>query len=339
VAACGYGYHPISAMPPNIGLCIAGKAALREWRSTAALDARVVESQLEHLVPSLRHQGSLDVIFVLDSTDAADAEVQQILTRFQPLTVRYDNSSADAVDGRRRRTVPSYMKLAVCADAFERAEQRRGIRYDWTVRSRPDLYFYGALPTLSSLDVGAVHSRVRCHHFKGSFIESQISSENHHRLRRDCSHRPTKCPCRQMPDCPDNATLRLDDQFAIVPRALMHSYFASHEASVHSDLSAVTHDFCPPLLCTADACRCTQGIRCHARPECMLTNSVLVRARARVVPTALHFTIARTRNAKWGAGRRLGRLFLDAVLINGSMDAQAARRYRQVEGCGSAPLP
>ena len=105
-------------MPPNIGLCIAGKAALRELRSTAALDARVVESQLEHLVPSLRHQGSLDVIFVLDSTDAADAEVQQILTRFQPLTVRYDNSSADAVDGRRRCTVPSYMKLAVCADAL-----------------------------------------------------------------------------------------------------------------------------------------------------------------------------------------------------------------------------
>ena len=80
-------------------------------------------------MPSLAAQGSLDIIFVLDS-DETDAEVQRVLARFRPLEVRYDNGSAEAVDGRRQRTVPSYMKLAVCADAFEQAEQRRGIRYD-----------------------------------------------------------------------------------------------------------------------------------------------------------------------------------------------------------------
>jgi hypothetical protein len=49
----------------------------------------------------------------------------------------------------------------------------------------------------------------------------------------------------------------------------------------------------------------------------------------------------RTRSRKWGAGSRItgNRLFLDAVLVNGSMDRLAQQPYRQVEGCIPSPPP
>ena len=71
------------------------------------------------------------------------------------------------------------MKSAL--DAQATAEQRRRIpecfaearalalphgragRFDWLLRSRPDLYFYAPPPELSSLDPSGVHVRMRCY--------------------------------------------------------------------------------------------------------------------------------------------------------------------------------
>ena len=323
-------------MPLRIGLCIAGRAVWREYRSTAALDEHVWGSQLRHLLLGLAAQGSLDTFFVLEAADAGEAEVLGVLRRFMPVGVTWVNSSEETAES--RRTVPQYMKLAACADAFERAEARSGRRYDWTVRSRPDLYFYGGLPALDTLDAGAVHARMRCFHFGSNFTENNISAELHHVLRRGCGHKTDQCSCRLMRDCSTNDATRLDDQFALVPRSLMRTYFASHARSVHAGLSPTTRDVCPPLDCTPGGgpCRCTAGLACHARPECMLTTSVLAAGRA--VPTQLYYCIARTRSAKWGSGSRLGRLFLDASLAVGLMDAASTISYRQ--SCpGRAPPP
>jgi hypothetical protein len=80
---------------------------------------------------------------------------------------------------------------------------------------------------------------------------------------------------------------------ALVPRVLMTAYFATHADSVHEGISSVTHDVCPPLTCTASECKCVaSGLSCHARPECQLTNSIMVLARSRIVPTPLFYTIA-----------------------------------------------
>ena len=68
-------------MPLRIGLCIAGRAVWREYRSTAALDEHVWGSQLRHLLPGLAAQGSLDTFFVLDAADAGEAEVLGVLRR------------------------------------------------------------------------------------------------------------------------------------------------------------------------------------------------------------------------------------------------------------------
>ena len=125
----------------------------REYRSTAFLNEHVVASQLKHLLPGLSEQGSLDTFFVLDASDEADAEVQDVIRKhFSPVQVRYDNSISTG----RGYVLPAYMKLKACADAFEDTERQRGIRYDWVVRSRPDLFFYGGIPALARLDVDAV---------------------------------------------------------------------------------------------------------------------------------------------------------------------------------------
>ena len=36
---------------------------------------------------------------------------------------------------------------------------------DWTIRMRPDLYFYAPLPPLATLRTDAVHARMRCFRF------------------------------------------------------------------------------------------------------------------------------------------------------------------------------
>jgi hypothetical protein len=147
----------------RVGLCIAGKAVQKEWQSTAALNQHVVHSQLLHLVSGLRAQGSLDIFFVLDRSDASDVQVQDVVRRFLPHDVRYDNSSADG-PGDERRTHVSYMRLKVCAQVFARAEEHQNLRYDWLVRSRPDLYFCNAqqLQPRQRFDIASGNSLLVC---------------------------------------------------------------------------------------------------------------------------------------------------------------------------------
>ena len=58
-----------------------------------------------------------------------------------------------------------------------------------------------------------------------------------------------------------------------------------------------------------------------------MTHSLLL-AHTRMVPTALYVAIARTRGRKWGAGARLGPLYLSSPLRDGRMDGFANTTYR-----------
>ena len=191
-----------------------------------------------------------------------------------------------------------------------------------------DLYFYdGPLPTLMSLDRNAIHLRMRCHTFASPFTEHHISADNHHVLRRVCGANPLRCDCsRIQPGCPANAT-RADDAFALVPRQFARAYFSMHDAPSHLPdgvPSPSTNDLCPTWQ---SGNRCSPG--CHARPECLMTRTLLeLTPGVRLSPTPLYFAIARTRGKKWGSGARLGVTFLSSPLKNGKMDARANVAYR-----------
>lgn len=169
---------------------------------------------------------------------------------------------------------------------------------------------------------------MRCYSFPGGtpFTEHHLSADSHHELRRACGHEPQRCDCTRAPkECPRHA-VRIDDAFAIVPRPLAQTYFRQHAGSFFEGLSSTTHDFCPQWAECARLPRRVKG--CHSSPECRLTHSLLTLAHAHVVPTALHFAIARTRGRKWGAGARLGPLFLSSPLASGAMDRHANVTYR-----------
>ena len=197
--------------------------------------------------------------------------------------------------------------------------------------ARAQLYFYHPLPPLASLDPSGVHVRMRCYTFPTPFTEHHLAADSHHELRRACGAAPERCNCASAPKgCPKGA-VRVEDAFAIVPRPLGRIYFASHVGSVHDGLSKVTHDYCPPWASCAPATTtgaARQRAGCHSSPECRMTHSLLTVSHAHVVPSALHFAIARTRGRKWGAGARLGPLYLSSPLVRGAMDALANVTYR-----------
>ena len=357
---------------PNVrvAVCVSGRGVDRERRSFASLASHVWKSQRDHLIEPLRLQADVESFYVLDGeSDAKEAELLRVARQeFKARAVRFVNVTEVQV----KAQVAQFVRLEACKEVITEREAKGGWKFDWVIRTRPDLFFYagsmghdggrvadgavprpsgssrgGRLPLLSTLDTGAVHARMRCYGFpNASFTEQHISADNHHVLRRACGSRPTECDCtRIQPGCPPNA-VRVDDSFAIVPRALMARYFAMHSAVTTDGVataagqgapgsvgasplatSPTTRDPCPPWQPDG---KCLPG--CHARPECLMTRSLMEQASARISPTPLFFAIARTRGKKWGAGARFNsgslRLFLSSPLRQGQMDDQALVSYR-----------
>jgi hypothetical protein len=360
----------------------------------------VWRSQKEHLVEPLRAQADVELLYVLDgATDAFETEMLRIVRQeFRAKALRFVNVTDEQI----RSQVAQFVRLQACRGLIEEREAKAGWRYDWLIRTRPDLYFYagslrfeggrmldgaassfsqprsvGRLPVLSELDPRAVHLRMRCYGFpsNSTFTEQHISADNHHVLRRTCGSEPTQCDCRRIqPGCPPGA-VRVDDSFAIVPRALMASYFAMHSSSAAASAAAAsaaeasaaasaaaaaassgaasaahgaprtetpplpfsspkTRDPCPPWQPDG---KCLPG--CHARPECLMTRTLIEQHGVRISPTPLYFAIARTRGKKWGAGALLNsgsiRTFLSSPLKQGHMDDRAMVAYRCREQLGS----
>ena len=304
----------------NIGLCISGQAVDRSRKSVATVVPPVFASQREHLLEGLRKQGRLDVFYVLDGLDAFDAEVMHIVEEAAPRKAIYWNTSDTAMV---ERGMLQFQRLGVCLRLFKASESEQHLQYDWLVRSRPDLFFYGPLPMLGALDPTAVHTRMRCYNFAAAnFTEHHLAADTHHLLRQACGRTPLSCDCHLVPpECPHGA-VRVEDAFGLVPRALGVAYFSSHAQSFFEGVSSITHDRCPRW----ENGRYVPGS--HASPECRLTHSLLTVANARVVPTPLYVAIARTRGRKWGAGARLGSLYLSSPLVRGRMDSFANTTYR-----------
>jgi len=173
-----------------------------------------------------------------------------------------------------------YIKFEKCKELVEHEEMQTGILFDWVIRSRPDLYFYGDLPKLSSLNSNAIYSRMRCFDFNGPFHLDAYSSEIQYTFQNgECDRDQWWYPLSE--ECQDPFVM--DDQFAILPRIHLDAYFRNHEkAQAKWDWK-----------------------------EQKLTNSLLSQ-NISVLPIALPFTIARSSEPKHvpSMGIRMGELIM-----------------------------
>ena len=124
---------------------IVSATCTRQWSRRSSRPSRYLLKSLyadEHLV---------DTFYVLDSADEADKDVRALVEMARPLQVQYVNASSDveamrevsATGGR----LMQFGRLAVCLELVEAAGATRGQRYDWLIRSRPDLCTFGPLPS------------------------------------------------------------------------------------------------------------------------------------------------------------------------------------------------
>lgn len=282
----------------SIGLCIAGDA--RTFQA-----ALVRQSHLDYVISPLKMQGQLATFLVLGEGDRATLNMTRVHDDYEPaalvFTEPHDASSMQ------------YERLATCGALFDAHEAAMGRAFDWTLRMRPDLYFYATLPRLDALSRDAVHARVRCFRFDANvtFTEEFISAENQMLLRSNCKAKPSACRACKQRHCRSSKSKAIDDQVALIPGAFRAAYFRSH---------AEMRALCPPPQIA----------------ECVLTKGVL-EAGARISPTALHFTVARP-EAKWHATTSEFRgLHFDAPLVSGFKSPSVADRTYRCAALNNSP--
>ena len=182
---------------------------------------------------------------------------------------------------------------------------RRGRSRGGGCCDRPDLYFYGPLPSLATLDAAGLHARMRCVSTT-TFTEHHLAADSHHILRQHCGHNPLECDCHKAPkECPRGA-VRVEDAFAIIPRPLGSAYFATHAKAGHVGLSKTTNR-CPTWeVCKAAgsaAARKAKG--CHA-VRVPIDGGLARHWEGEVVPTALYFCHCKDKREEVGSGRTVG---------------------------------
>ena len=287
-------------------LCVLGQA-----RTLA--NPTIYRSQWQHLLQPLRAQGSLAVFAVIAPTD--NVTLVKWVYGFGTTT------QLQSVRGR----ADQFQRYPTCMNLIAAEEKRTSTRFHWVVRTRPDLYFYAALPRLASLNATAVYTRMRCTRFVdqgGAFRLDMIPGENQEALTRSCrqlpmappltwtarlaeaarGHRhheaaPTRvmgCNCMQIQCFPTSYVL--DDQFAFVPRAYAELYFSEPFEHPLPDVTIRSLTQCPPGW---------------PLPHCVQA-AHLKHANVPAQPTALPFSIARTLPGDIGSKRRIApQLYVD----------------------------
>lgn len=230
-------------------------------------------------------QGSLYVIAVVAPAD----DIAAVASAYGMQSARHVKKHA--VHSRWEQ----FERFPIAWELLLKAEASRGRTFDWVVRTRPDLFFYGPLPPLNSLATDAVHSRMRCSLFaetRSSFTITMIPSESQMGLWRSCTPRNAssgklihQCQCGQL-QC-ELTSFVMDDQFALIPRALA-GLFLDFNATSRSTRAAVTRLGLCPRAWPLEACGQTARLLVHG---------------VRALPTPLPFTIARWADNKSSDGR------------------------------------
>ena len=218
---------------------------------------------------SLESQGYTTHVFAaLETAAASSTAVRHALRQLKVVSVGYEDSPTPALQ---------YNRFALCRDAIIAREQAGRFEFAWVVRCRPDL-FYGPLPALRFLDAGAVHSRMRCLGLAaGRAIDAESISTDKQRYFVDilCSFwKDGGCDCR-MSTCEHSNShgsrvphlVRVDDQFALVPRSSVDAYFRQHNCSGTRCAACLTeHLQASGVRLVQTAFKFTSAPRAHKQP-------------------------------------------------------------------------
>lgn len=261
----------------HVALCVRGQA--RSFTNS------VMHQAMKHyLVDDLRDsQGaSVDTFFDLDMSDKGHEGLSQALSTFVPKFVKYNSSG---------RGYQQYSRLGDCKDMILEEEGRRKAKYDWVIQTRPDLLFSGPLPWLRSLKTDSIYSRMREFDFKYTTADEipldALSGEIHNGVwqgSHSCgslSQGTSETCAAKRSYMKERSEFRMDDQFALIPRAQFHAYF---ECGSKTDLP----DKRDPEIQKYVGREGMDGL-C---PCCLLTYHVL-ECGAKILPTALYFSLVR----------------------------------------------
>jgi len=253
---------------PAAAFCFAGQARSLHiepvWRS----------AQKHVFAVARHHRQTADLFAVLDANYTETLAVLQFLrfvnVAFLPL----------------RKGSSQYERFARCHELIVHHERaaRDGSQYDWVVRLRPDLLWYGDLD-LALLSTAGVHSRQRCvGGVEGALGLESISTGEVAALSRGCAAGGDVCAC-DLPSCAPGA-IRVDDQVAAIPRKFAAAYLVDAAKPCDAAALAEFDDTCKPERC----------------PAVCLTHNLL-RLEVPLIRTShFRFTIARAQTSKEHAG-------------------------------------
>lgn len=112
-------------------------------------------------------------------------------------------------------------------EAVRAAEARRGVRYEWLIKVRPDLLIFRRLPKLAELRALSLEPAILVPPFSEPYFDEApcIRYDGQDRDEFDNTWRPCALDTLKM------SKHLLSDQFAVVPRELADVYFDRHTPS------------------------------------------------------------------------------------------------------------
>ena len=203
-----------TSQPVSVAICVTGQ--IRTFT-----DARVRESQWRLLVGELRRQASvLDVFLVVSGQPHVVTE--DVRRWFHEVYGQSTVNVTSAVSSK----MSQFLMWSICGEQM----RKTGRHYDWSVRSRFDMFFYGPFPRLASLPQSAIYGQMRCWTYFSEFVEDMMPPQTRAAMwkKKAASTCSDDChvDCLQ-PGCKSQAEARLDDAVTIIPWTFHDAYYGT----------------------------------------------------------------------------------------------------------------
>lgn len=221
-------------------MCILG--AVRSF-----IEPLVMDALEKHFFRRLQRTHNVESLVILDQTDVRAPRLFEALERVAPVFVLFLNTSLPQCKhcSRGARALNQFQRFRLCHKQVLAQEATRSLRYEWIVRTRPDILWEAPLPLLSELNTGGVSGRLASVAAPSSLPNAAITRAFQPPPAGIgmpfAGVTPQVGPCRKWGWARETM---LDDQFAVVPRCRRRSR------------SADTLLCCHLMCCHCPCCRC-----------------------------------------------------------------------------------
>ena len=221
---------------PYVAICMLG--ALRSFHISATLP----------FWAPLWQSYNVDVFAILSASDDR-LQAFQAFDGICPITTEFHNTtvpqlSVPEIKGKYIWRMNQFSRFHTCRQRVLEEEARTGKNYTWIIRTRPDLHWRKELPPLHSFRSDAVSGRLRLVNFENKFPHWALADALRDNREREQGHGERNDTCIEI-DRNLDRHLCLDDQFAIVPRALLDGYFGVRYPVRQQEVPPATRVFCP----------------------------------------------------------------------------------------------